>query len=180
MFPSIPNFFLGFQPSEIPLTFTWIAFQFSTHRHSILSALNFHVGPQKFQKYYLFSTGPRRYLDWRGITRSGIGALRVPFLVKLTKIPLVNPGLTKSQSWSKSPQNDIFHISTSNPSNLVIFVNFDQVCEGKSGFVSQTKLTAEATFMDLFHSWLITCTMWFWEFENKIAYLGAVKLKTKD
>ena len=51
---------------------------------------------------------------------------------------------------------------------------------GKSGFVSHTKLTAEATFMDLFHSWLITCTMWFWEFENKIAYLGAVKFKTKD
>ena len=31
--------------------------------------------------------------------------------------------------------------------------------EGKSGFVSHTKLTAEATFMDLFHSLLITCTM---------------------
>ena len=26
------------------------------------------------------------------------------------------------------------------------------VTEGKSGFVSHTKLTAEATFMDLFHS----------------------------
>ena len=52
--------------------------------------------------------------------------------------------------------------------------------EGKSGFVSHTKLTAEATFMNLFHSWLITCTMWFWEFENKITYLGAVKFKTKD
>ena len=52
--------------------------------------------------------------------------------------------------------------------------------EGKSSFVSHTKLTAEATFIDLFHSWLITCTMWFWEFENKIAYLGAVKFKTKD
>ena len=52
--------------------------------------------------------------------------------------------------------------------------------EGKSGFVSHTKHTAEATNMDLFHSWLITCTMWFWEFENKIAYLGAVKFKTKN
>ena len=31
--------------------------------------------------------------------------------------------------------------------------------EGKSGFVSHTKLIAEATFMDLFHSRLITCTM---------------------
>ena len=51
---------------------------------------------------------------------------------------------------------------------------------GKSGFVSHTKYTAEATNMDLFHSWLIICIMWFSEFENKIAYLGAVKFKTKD
>ena len=51
---------------------------------------------------------------------------------------------------------------------------------GKSGFVSHTKHTAEATNMDLFYSWLITYTMWFWEFENKIAYLGVVKFKTKD
>ena len=28
----------------------------------------------------------------------------------------------------------------------------DDVAEGKSGFVSHTKLIAEATFMDLFHS----------------------------
>ena len=52
--------------------------------------------------------------------------------------------------------------------------------EGKSGFVSHTKHTVEATNMDLFHLWLITCIMWFSEFENKIAYLGAMKFKTKD
>ena len=51
---------------------------------------------------------------------------------------------------------------------------------GKSGFVSHTKHTMETTNMDLFHSWLITCIMWFSKFENKIAYLGAVKFKTKD
>ena len=51
---------------------------------------------------------------------------------------------------------------------------------GKSGFVSHTKHIAEATNMDLFHSWLITYTVWFSEFENKIAYLGAVKFKIKD
>ena len=56
----------------------------------------------------------------------------------------------------------------------------EETAEGKSGFVSHTKLIAEVTFMDLFHLWLITCTMWFWEFENKIAYLSAVKFKTKD
>ena len=42
-----------------------------------------------------------------------------------------------------------------------------ELAEGKSGFVSHTKHTAEATFMDLFYSWLITCTMWFWEFETR-------------
>ena len=51
---------------------------------------------------------------------------------------------------------------------------------GKSGFASHTKHIAEATNMDLFYSWLITCIMWFSKFENKIAYLGAVKFKTKD
>ena len=50
---------------------------------------------------------------------------------------------------------------------------------GKSGFVSHTKHISEATNMDLFHSLLITYIMWFSEFENKIAYLGAVKFKTK-
>ena len=53
-------------------------------------------------------------------------------------------------------------------------------CDGKYGFVFHTKHIAEATNMDLFHSWLITCIMWFSEFENKITYLGAVKFKTKD
>ena len=51
--------------------------------------------------------------------------------------------------------------------------------EGKSGFVSHTKHIAEATNIDLFHSWLITCIMQFSKFKNKIAYLGAVKFKTK-
>ena len=51
---------------------------------------------------------------------------------------------------------------------------------GKSGFVSHTKHIAEATNMDLFHSWLITCIMQFSKFKNKIAYLGVVKFKTKD
>ena len=51
--------------------------------------------------------------------------------------------------------------------------------DGKSGFVSHTKHITEATNMDLFHSWLITCIMWFSEFENKIAYLGVVKFKNK-
>ena len=52
-------------------------------------------------------------------------ALKVPFQVKMTKMPLVNPRLTKSQSWSKSSQDNIFHVSTSNLSHSEIFVKFD-------------------------------------------------------
>ena len=70
---------------------------------------------------------PQKHLDWRGTTRSGIGALEVPFQVKLTKIPMINPRLTESHSQSKSSQNNIFHVSTLNPSYSEIFVNFNQV-----------------------------------------------------
>ena len=41
-------------------------------------------------------------------------------------MPSVNPELTKSQNWLKSLENNIFHVFTSNPSHLEIFVNFDQ------------------------------------------------------
>ena len=81
-------------------------------KHRILFALNLRARPQKFQKYYLFSTGPWKHLDWHGATCSGIETLEVHFQVKLTKMPLVNPGLTESQSRSKSSQNNIFHVST--------------------------------------------------------------------
>ena len=74
---------------------------------------------------FFHGTAKTSRLMWT--THSGIGALKVPFQAKLTKMPLVNPGLTNSQNWSKSLQNHIFHVSTSNPSYLVIFVNFDQV-----------------------------------------------------
>ena len=53
-----------------------------------------------------------KHLDWRGATRSEIEALKILFQVKLTKMPPINPRLTKSQSWSKSFQNHIFHVST--------------------------------------------------------------------
>ena len=44
---------------------------------------------------------------------------------QIDKMPLVNLGLTESQNWSKSSKNNIFHVSTSNPSYSEIFVNFD-------------------------------------------------------
>ena len=43
----------------------------------------------------------------------------------MTKMPLVNPGLTASQNWSKSYQNSIFHVFTSNLRLSDIFINFD-------------------------------------------------------
>ena len=92
-------------------------------------------------------------------------------------------------SWNKvydericcSFKDNVFDLSLSyKVIRFQFFMKVLWLLKGKSGFVSHTKLTAEATFMDLFHSWLITRIMWFWEFENKIAYLGAVKFKTKD
>ena len=62
---------------------------------------------------------------------------------------------------------------------MICCKNVMDVVVGKSGFVSHTKHLEEATNMDLLHSWLITCIMWFSEFENKIAYLSAVKFKNK-
>ena len=70
---------------------------------------------------------PQKYLDQCGTTHSSIKALEVPFQAKLTKMPLVNLRLTKSQSQSGSFQNNIFHVPTSNLSYSVTFVNFDLV-----------------------------------------------------
>ena len=78
----------------------------------------------KIPKILSFFHGPQKHLDYPGATCSGIRALRVPFQVKLTKIPQVNPGLTESQSQSKSSQNKIFHVSTSNPELLSDFCQF--------------------------------------------------------
>ena len=94
-------------------------------RYRIFSVLNLRATPWNFQKYYLFSIVPWKHLDWHGATSLGIKALKVPFPIKLFKMPLVNLGLTKSQTRSKFFRNDIFHAFTSNPSHLEIFVNFD-------------------------------------------------------
>ena len=82
-------------------------------RHHIFFDLDLHAKPWKLKKYYLFSKGLQKHLDQPGATRLGIGALKVPYQVKLTKMPLVNPKLTESWSRSKSSQNNIFHVSTS-------------------------------------------------------------------
>ena len=71
--------------------------------------------------------GLREHLEWRGITRSNTRALKVLLSAKITKMPLVNPRLTESQTKSKSSQNNFFHGFISNPIFLEIFGNFDQV-----------------------------------------------------
>ena len=82
----------------------------------------------KISKISLFYWGgPWDHLDWHGLTHSSVKALKVPFQVKMTKMPLVNLGLTEGQNWSKPHQNNIFHVFTSNLRLSKIFVYFDQV-----------------------------------------------------
>ena len=71
--------------------------------------------------------GPRKIyrLTWHNLF--GHQSTQSVFLVKMTKMPLVNPKLTKSQTMSKSSQNNIFHGFISNPSSLEIFSKFNQV-----------------------------------------------------
>ena len=70
---------------------------------------------------------PQEHPEWHGATHSDTGAPKVPFLVKMTKMPLVNLGLTEGQTMLKSTQNNTFHSFSSNPSFLEIFSHFDQV-----------------------------------------------------
>ena len=67
---------------------------------------------------------------WHGVTHLDTRALKVPFTAKITKMPLVSPRLTKGQTRSKSPQNNIFEGFISNLSSSKIFTNFDQVWPG--------------------------------------------------
>ena len=78
------------------------------------------LNPEK-SKNIIFSPYP----EWRGATRLDTGAPKVLFSVKMTKIPLINLGLTESQTKSKSPQNITFHSFTSNLSFLDTFGKFD-------------------------------------------------------
>ena len=98
--------------------------------YCILSALNLRVRFRKIQKCYFLSMGPREHLEWRGATRSDTGALKVPLSAKMTKMPLVNLGLTEDQTRSKFSQNNTFHSFISNSSFSEIFGNFDQIWPG--------------------------------------------------
>ena len=64
----------------------------------------------KTQKYHFLSMGPQEHPEWRGATHPNTETPKVPFPAKMTKMPLVNLGLTEGQTRSKSTQNNIFHI----------------------------------------------------------------------
>ena len=71
--------------------------------------------------------GPREHLEWRGVTRSDTGEPKVHFLAQMTKMPLVNLGLTEGQTRSKSSQNNTFQGFWSNLSFSKIFGYCNQV-----------------------------------------------------
>ena len=59
--------------------------------YRILSNLDLCARPWKIQKYYFLSMGPWEHLEWHGVTCSDIGAPKVFFSAKMTKMPLDNP-----------------------------------------------------------------------------------------
>ena len=84
-----------------------------------------------YQTYpYFHSMRLQKHLEWHGATRSEIGALKVPLSAKMTKAPLVNPGLAEIKTRSNYPQNSTLHSFTSNPSFSKIFGKFNQVWLG--------------------------------------------------
>ena len=89
-----------------------------------MSVFDLRAELQKFQKNHFLSGGPREHLGHHGLTHLGIGTLKVPFQVKMTKMSLVNSRLTEHQNWLKLHQNNIFHVFTSNPRLSEIFINF--------------------------------------------------------
>ena len=99
----------------------------NTYWYHILSTLNLRVKPQKIQKKYFLSMGPREHPERRGATCSSTGTPKVPFSAKMTKMPLVNLGLTEGQIGWKSSQSNTFHSFSSNPSFSKIFSHFDQI-----------------------------------------------------
>ena len=93
--------------------------------YHILSALDLHAKIWKIQKYYFLSMGQREHPKWCGTTHSDARATKVPFSAKMTKITLVNLGLTDGQTRLKPSQNTTFHNFIPKSSFLEIFRNFD-------------------------------------------------------
>ena len=60
--------------------------------------------------------GPQEYPKWHDTTCSDTEAPKMSFPTKITKMPLVNLGLTEGQIRSNSIQNNTFHSFSSNSS----------------------------------------------------------------
>ena len=83
--------------------------------------------PKKSKNIIFLPMGPRGHPEWCDATRSDAGVPEVPFSTKMTKMPLVNLGLTEGQMRSKPSQNNTFHSFALNLSFSEIFGNFDQL-----------------------------------------------------
>ena len=72
--------------------------------------------------------GPWKHLEWHGATRSSTETPKMPFIAKMTKMPLVSSKFNqRSNEVQTRKKTTIFHNFTSNPSFSEIFNNFDQV-----------------------------------------------------
>ena len=82
---------------------------------------------KKIQKYNFLSSGQWEHLEWRGATRLSTEAPKVPFLAKMTKMPLVSPRFDRRSNEVQTFTKQHFHNFAPNPSFSKIFNNFDQV-----------------------------------------------------
>ena len=72
----------------------------------------------------------RIYIQWHGATRSNTKGFKVPFSAKMTKMPLVNPGLTESQNPNKTTFFMVLYKTRAPQSFLATMTNFNQVQPG--------------------------------------------------
>ena len=72
---------------------------------NVFCPLDLHVGPWKTEKYHFLSMGLREHPKWHEAIHSNTEAPNMTFLAKMTKMPLVNLGLTEDQTRLKSTQN---------------------------------------------------------------------------
>ena len=108
--------------------FIFIDQLYATCWYRILSTLNVRAGPWKNQKYHFLSMGPWEHLEWCGATRSDTRAPKVPFPTKMTKILLINLGLTEvkqGQNPYKITPFIVFHQTRASRTFLATLTKFD-------------------------------------------------------
>jgi len=86
-----------------------------------LSTLDLRAKPRKIQKYHFLSTGLQEYPKRHGTTCLGTGALEVPSLAKMTKMPLVNPRLDRRSNKVETLKKELFSYFYNKPELLEEF-----------------------------------------------------------